>query len=351
MRHAREFCESLSAVLLYSQNVRDSISGAWGLLASLEKDMMHTSTKKFWKMQKDGAGGILRVFNMIHGFIYYTLYDHYVAAAMALVRVLKRAAPESFVTRSAVSYLSDRYHAKTLSFENARKLVLLDIPLRMPTDEAKKIVPFEIANKLIFDHRDHIALVDCPCRVENRSRGIDYCEPINTCMFFGPTSVDFVTAHMPRMHPRRIDVETALELLESQRARGVSFNLWFKDATGYRGGVLCCCCSCCCAGAEADRFMFGIRGLKGRRMVAPSGFSPSRDDSACASCGMCITVCPYGALTIDQVNDGGKVALDSDRCRGCGACESVCPNNVVTMVRDKNKGEVLDIDRLRDTYG
>jgi len=302
-------------------------------------------------MQGDGARGILRAFNMIHGYIYYTLYDHYVAAAMSLVRMLEKTAPQSFITRVAITYLSDRYHAKAISFENARKLVLLDVPLRVPLDEAKKNIPFDLANKLIFDHQEHIALVDCPCRVEKRSRGFDYCEPINTCMFFGPASVDFVTSHMPRMHPRRINVETALELLDHQRTRGVSFNLWFKDATGYRGGVLCSCCSCCCAGVEADRIMSGIQGLQGRRLVAPSGYSPRRDDLACELCGTCISVCPYGALAIDQENDGGKVALDYDRCRGCGACEAVCPSGVISMVRDKNKGDVLDIDCLKNTYG
>ena len=312
--------------------------------------MIRSSTRRFWEMQGDGARGIQRIFNMIHGYLYYTLYDQYVAAAMSLFRALARVAPESPVTRAAVAYFSDRYHAKAVSYENARKLVLLDIPLRVPPEESKKIIPFDLANKLIFDHREHIALVDCPCRVEKRSRGIAYCEPINTCMFFGPTAVDFVTSHMPRMHPRRIDVETALGLLDRQHDRGVSFNLWFKDATGYRGGVLCSCCSCCCAGIEADWIMSGIRNLN-RHLVAPSGYSPRRDDSTCTLCGTCISACPYGALTRDQENDGGKVALDYDRCRGCGACKAVCPSGVVSLVRDTHKGEVLDIDRLRETYG
>jgi len=302
-------------------------------------------------MQGDGARGILRIFNMIHGYVYYTLYDRYVAAAMSLVRLLERVAPGSRITRTAISYFADRYHAKAISFENARKLVLLDVPLRVPPDEAGKIIPFDIANKLIFNHREHIALVDCPCRVEKRDRGVPHCEPINTCMFFGPTAVDFVTSHMPRMHPRRIDVKTALEVLDHQHDRGVSFNLWFKDAAGYRGGVLCSCCGCCCAGIEADRIMSGIRGLEERRLVASSGYSPRRDDSACTLCGTCISVCPYGVLKKDRENDGGKVALDSDRCRGCGACEAVCPSGVITMVRDKNRGNVLDIDRLREAYG
>ena len=37
-------------------------------------------TKNFWKMEGEGATGILRIFNMIHGYLYYTIYDHCVIA-------------------------------------------------------------------------------------------------------------------------------------------------------------------------------------------------------------------------------------------------------------------------------
>jgi Pyruvate/2-oxoacid:ferredoxin oxidoreductase delta subunit len=292
---------------------------------------------------------MLRAVNMAHGYLYYTLYDRYVALALFLLRLLARRFPSTRLTRASITYLVKHYHAKVLTYDNARKLVALDRELRVPDEESRRIIPFEVANKLIFNHRDHIALVDCPCRLENISRGIPACEPLNTCIFLGKAGVDFVTTHMPRMHGRRVTSREALDLIEMQRRKGVSFNLWFKDATGYRGGVLCCCCSCCCKGAEAVRIISRLSGFRDRMLVAPSGYAARRDYRKCSECGTCVGVCPYGAL---EKREGGepKVVFVVERCVGCGACAAVCGSSAVTLVRDPAKGEVLDVDLLVDSY-
>lgn len=312
--------------------------------------MIRESTKSLWKLQGEGARGMLRAVNMAHGYIYYTLYDRYVAVALAALRFLAVRFPSLTMTRGLIAWLVDHYHAKVLTPENARKLVMLDRPLTVPDNESRRIIPFDIANRLIFNHRDHIALVDCPCRLENIGRGLPACEPLNTCMFLGKTGVDFVTTHMPRMHGRRVTAREAAQLIEEQHRRGVSFNLWFKDATGYRGGVLCSCCSCCCKGAEAFRIISGIGGLDEKRIIAPSGYGAKRDVAKCRSCGACVKACPYGALVRIGSSTEGPIALVYDRCSGCGACVSVCENGAVVLVRDRGKGEVLDVDRLVDSF-
>lgn len=313
--------------------------------------MIQDSTKNFWKLQGEGARGMLRVANMAHGYIYYTLYDRYVAVALAGLRFLARRLPGLTLTHRAIGWLVEHYHAKVLTVDNARKLVALDRQLRVPAEESKRIIPYDIANQLIFNHKDHIALVDCPCRLENISRGLPACEPLNTCMFFGKTGVDFVTTHMPRMHGRRVTAREAVALIETQHRRGVSLNLWFKDATGYRGGVLCSCCSCCCKGAEASRIIAAIAGLDHKKIIAPSGFAAKRDDASCRGCGSCAKVCPYGALVPHETAAGKAVAFIYERCNGCGACVAVCENDAVSLVRDREKGEVLDIDLLVDSFG
>jgi Pyruvate/2-oxoacid:ferredoxin oxidoreductase delta subunit len=312
--------------------------------------MIRKSTKYFWMLQGEGARGMLRVLNMVHGYIYYTLYDRYVVSALVFVRFLTGNLPNFFLTGIASRFFSDRYHAKVMTFENAKRLVTLEQELRVPLEESKRIIPFELANKLIFNHKDHIALVDCPCRLDNLSRGIEACLPLNTCMFLGRTSVDFVTTHMPRMHGRRVTAGEAVELLEQQHRRGVSFNLWFKDATGYRGGVLCSCCSCCCKGAEASRIFAEIESLKDISLIAPSGHIARRDRRTCRGCGDCATVCPYGALIDKGTGHADGVLFAAGQCKGCGACAAICKNRSITMVRDSGKGEVLDIDVLADTY-
>lgn len=44
---------------------------------------------------------------------------------------------------------------------------------------------------------------------------------------------------------------------------------------------------------------------------------------ACDSCGVCISQCPFEALSIE----GGKVAWDKTRCRSCDACLQACTRN------------------------
>ena len=310
--------------------------------------MPKESTKNFWKMQGEGAKGVLRLLNMIHGYIYYTLYDHYVVAALAILRFLAHRLPNFWLTRIAYIYLYERYHCKVISYENARRLVTLEEEVIVPYEESIKIIPFEIANKLIFKHKDQLAIVDCPCRMEKKTAGEKWCEPINTCIFLGKVGVDFVTSHMPRMHGHRATKEEVLEVLEEQNNHGVAFTLWFKDATGYRGGVLCCCCSCCCGGVEAERMARGLPGMKPIKLTAPSGYSALVDVDKCKACGRCVAVCPYDAREIVRSNGEMRLKHSEDLCMGCGACVSICPNGASSLEPNPEKGEVFDVKTIRE---
>lgn len=49
----------------------------------------------------------------------------------------------------------------------------------------------------------------------------------------------------------------------------------------------------------------------------------------CLQCGLCLDVCPTGALTRDGATDA--VVVDADSCAGCGACVKVCPFGVLRI--------------------
>lgn len=52
------------------------------------------------------------------------------------------------------------------------------------------------------------------------------------------------------------------------------------------------------------------------------------DESLCRSCGRCIRVCPYQAVTLHKnAMDGWAAWVDETLCKGCGNCISVCPTN------------------------
>ena len=60
------------------------------------------------------------------------------------------------------------------------------------------------------------------------------------------------------------------------------------------------------------------------------GYTVLVDESLCRSCGRCIRVCPYQAVTLHRnAIDGWAAWVDETLCKGCGNCISVCPTNAV----------------------
>ena len=56
-----------------------------------------------------------------------------------------------------------------------------------------------------------------------------------------------------------------------------------------------------------------------REAVLPTSGSP------CTGCGLCVSVCTHGAVTLEENEDGFLAAkVDTTRCIGCRACEKMC---------------------------
>ena len=52
------------------------------------------------------------------------------------------------------------------------------------------------------------------------------------------------------------------------------------------------------------------------------------DEELCAGCKLCISVCPYKAVSFDEEK---KVSVVNEAlCRGCGTCAATCPSNAAT---------------------
>ena len=62
----------------------------------------------------------------------------------------------------------------------------------------------------------------------------------------------------------------------------------------------------------------------GRRAVAVV------DSEKCAGCGICIDVCPTGAIEVNQ-----QAVVNDEACTGCAVCVSECPNEAITIVQKK----------------
>jgi len=65
--------------------------------------------------------------------------------------------------------------------------------------------------------------------------------------------------------------------------------------------------------------------------VKAEPYTPVIDEEKCMGCGVCVEVCPYGAMKLVEKN-GKKVAENVPAaCKGCGACGSSCIHKAIDM--------------------
>jgi len=62
----------------------------------------------------------------------------------------------------------------------------------------------------------------------------------------------------------------------------------------------------------------------GKERVEGPAIVATVDEELCAGCGLCVSLCPYGARQMDEEVRIARVV--EVLCRGCGLCVTVCPN-------------------------
>lgn len=55
------------------------------------------------------------------------------------------------------------------------------------------------------------------------------------------------------------------------------------------------------------------------------------DEDACRGCGLCVALCPYGALEIVRGEKGRKVRVIPVACKGCGVCAATCYHHALSV--------------------
>jgi len=54
------------------------------------------------------------------------------------------------------------------------------------------------------------------------------------------------------------------------------------------------------------------------------------DSEKCAGCGICVDVCPAGAIEVNH-----QAVVNEEACTGCAACVSECPNEAIVITQKK----------------
>jgi heterodisulfide reductase subunit A len=73
--------------------------------------------------------------------------------------------------------------------------------------------------------------------------------------------------------------------------------------------------------------------LKAIEALAPGAKQPVRhlseiDPERCSRCGVCVSVCPHGAIQLDQERGARP---DAGFCQGCGLCAASCPSHAASL--------------------
>jgi len=67
------------------------------------------------------------------------------------------------------------------------------------------------------------------------------------------------------------------------------------------------------------------------------------DEDACRGCGLCVALCPYGALEVVRTEKGRKVRVIPVACKGCGVCAATCYRHALSVnsYSDQQIGEQI----------
>ena len=69
------------------------------------------------------------------------------------------------------------------------------------------------------------------------------------------------------------------------------------------------------------------------------GFAVVREER-CSGCGICASVCTYGAIGMRETARGGKAVVDPALCRGDGLCSSLCATGAMEF-QEPSRSEVF----------
>jgi ferredoxin len=222
---------------------------------------------------------------------------------------------------------ADTYHGKVVPLEAATQLVTVEEDVRLT--DLEQTIPYALARDIVLQDPDHIVVLECPCRTVRPNP----CQPLDVCLVIGEPFASFLNEHHPQ-RSRQVTPDEAVEILRAEHERGHVHHAFFKDAMLGRFYAICNCCSCCCGAMQAWE--------RGTPMLASSGYVGVVDSDLCASCGLCVEYCQFGAISLDN----GYAVVNAATCMGCGVCVSKCSQGAFSLVRDPAKGEPLEIQKL-----
>jgi NAD-dependent dihydropyrimidine dehydrogenase PreA subunit len=280
-----------------------------------------------------------RLDRALHNFVYFYFHKQYVKGATILtqttVTLFGWIKPLKIIPR----FVFNRYHSKIISSGDVRKILSLEEDIDLGKDRNRRVIPFKYANRILFKNPKYIAVMDCPCALNQKG---ERCEPLGKCISIGQDFAPLWIENCEKKYnARQITQQEALEIIKQARASGHITNAFLKVATGGITGVICSCCPKCCVEFKSTKLSQKFD--KSIKMYSESGYSVKCDIGKCTLCGKCEDICPFDAVTVKN----GKYTYDIKSCMGCGLCVEHCPESALELYRDADKLLPLDLELLK----
>ncbi len=93
----------------------------------------------------------------------------------------------------------------------------------------------------------------------------------------------------------------------------------------------------CCQGpkdipdtvAQASAASSAVLSLLSKGLVEVDAAISKITEDACSACKLCISACPYTAITMMAEDEGGRAWVNPALCKGCGSCAAMCPSGAI----------------------
>jgi electron transport complex protein RnfB len=232
------------------------------------------------------------------------------------------------LSKGLIRDLAYYWRARSGSDDNEVIPQIRTIPIGASIDPHLEVLSYEQVNELVKS-KDRFAVAPCICRRTAKMTGGGCAAPEESCLVFG----EWADFYVRDGRGRSIDQAEVYEIL----SRADAANLVLQPSNSIDPSFICCCCGCCCG------ILGGLKNNPHPSEAVASAFIANFDADMCTACWTCLDRCQMQALS----EDSDHVALNTERCIGCGLCVSTCPGGALTLVR-KHEHEKLKIPATMD---
>lgn len=106
--------------------------------------------------------------------------------------------------------------------------------------------------------------------------------------------------------------------------------------------------------AQASAAAAKVLGLLSKTRLATEPMVSEVDTNKCSGCGLCVPICPYNAITLEEIQERGHhgpiqrnvAVVNSSLCQGCGACVPACRTAALNTKGFTDDQLVAEVDAL-----